>query len=136
MKKVESTTPCVYLCPRATGGPAIGHRKLRALAERPSLMQAWIAGLRLADSTELGVIGYVCSVLDAAVDDGLITRKPVHARSITRPASDKHEAIPLTLSQVETLTEAAASHQRPLGKLRQMRRKPTSGIASSMCSGR
>jgi integrase len=90
----------------ATGGPAIGHHKLRVLAKQPSLVQAWIAGMRLGDSTKLGVIGYVSSVLDAAVDDGLITRNPLHARSITRPVPDKHEAIPLTLDQVEALTEA------------------------------
>lgn len=90
----------------ATGGPAIGHHKLRALAKQPSLVQAWIAGMRLGDSTKLGIIGYVSSVLDAAVDDGLITRNPLHARSITRPVPDKHEAIPLTLNQVEALTEA------------------------------
>ena len=62
--------------------------------------------MTLGDSTKLGVIEYVSSVLDAAVDDGLITRNLLHARSITRPVPDKHEAVPLTLDQVEELTEA------------------------------
>lgn len=39
----------------ATGGPAIGHHKLRALAKQPSLVQAWIAGMRLVRQPHLAL---------------------------------------------------------------------------------
>ena len=61
------------------GGPALGDHRLHDLANRPSLCQQWIAGMRLADSTKVKVIDRVSEVLSAAVDDGLISRNPLHA---------------------------------------------------------
>lgn len=86
------------------GGPALGHHKLRKLASQPSLCQQWIAGLTLADSTKLQVIGRASEVFSAAVDDGLISRNPLHAKSVSRPDPDDHEAIPLTLEEVDALS--------------------------------
>jgi hypothetical protein len=54
------------------GGPALGHHRLRDLAKRPSLVQQWIAGMDLADSTKVKVIDRVSEVFSAAIDDGLI----------------------------------------------------------------
>lgn len=88
------------------GGPALGHHQLRNLAKRPSLCQQWIAGLSLADSSKLKVIGRVSEVFAAAVDDGLITRNPLHAGSVSRPVPDKHEAVPLTLDELDALAAA------------------------------
>lgn len=88
------------------GGPAIGHHKLKDLAKRPSLSQQWIAGMALADSTKVKVIDRVSEVFAAAVDDGLIGRNPLHAKSVSRPVPDKHEAIPLTLEEVDALSLA------------------------------
>lgn len=42
----------------------------------------------------------------AAVDDGLISRNPLDAKSVSRPQPDKHEAVPLTLDEVEALSRA------------------------------
>lgn len=88
------------------GGPALGHHKLKDLARRPSLSQQWIAGLRqhLEDSTALKVVINVSTVFGAMVDDGLIPRNPLHAKSVTWPDPDSHEAIPLTLAEVEALS--------------------------------
>jgi integrase len=90
------------------GGPAIGHLRLKDLAKRPSLTQQWIAGLRQyqADSTAEKIVNNVATVLAAAVDDGLIPRNPLHAKSVSRPDPDNHEAIPLTLDQVDALSLA------------------------------
>ena len=88
------------------GGPAIGHHKLRDLARRPSLSQAWIAGMKLGDSTKVKVIDRVSEVFAAAVDDGLIGRNPLHAKSISRPDPDGHEAVPLTLAELDALSLA------------------------------
>ncbi|HLX47820.1 MAG TPA: tyrosine-type recombinase/integrase [Streptosporangiaceae bacterium] len=93
------------------GGPALGHHNLRNLARRPSISQQWIAGMKLADSTKLKVIDRVSEVFSAAVDDGLIARNPLHARSIQRPEPDKREAIPLTLDQLDALS-LALRHSR------------------------
>ncbi len=90
------------------GGPALGHHKLRDLAKRPSLSQQWIAGMALGDSTKVKVIDRVSEVFAAAVDDGLIGRNPLHAKSVSRPDPDKHEAIPLTLDEVDVLALALA----------------------------
>jgi integrase len=90
------------------GGPALGHHSLRELAKRPSLSQQWIAGLRqsLSDSTAEKVVINVSSVFGAAVDDGLIPRNPLLAKSVTRPDPDKHEATPLTLDELDALSAA------------------------------
>lgn len=88
------------------GGPALGHHKMRDLAKRPSLVQAWIAGMKLSDSTKLKVIDRVSEVFSAGVDDGVIGRNPVHAKSVSRPKPDKHEAVPLTLAELDALSLA------------------------------
>jgi integrase len=86
--------------------PAIGARALRELARRPSLTQAWIAGMKLAPSSAQQVIRDVSSVYLAAIDDGLISRNPVQAQSVTRPKPDERKARPWTLGQVEAMAEA------------------------------
>jgi integrase len=88
------------------GGPALGHHRLRDLAKRPSLCQQWIAGMKLGDATKVKVIDRVSEVFAAALDDGLIPRNPLHAKSVSRPDPDKHEAVPLTLADVDALSLA------------------------------
>lgn len=88
------------------GGPALGHHKLRDLAKRPSLTQQWIAGMKLSDSTKVKVIDRVSEVFSAALDDGLIGRNPLQAKSVSRPVPDKHEAVPLTLAELDALSLA------------------------------
>jgi integrase len=88
------------------GGPALGHHALRDLAKRPSLVQQWIAGMKLGDSTKVKVIDRVSEVFCAALDDGLIGRNPLQAKSVQRPEPDKHEAVPLTLGELDALSLA------------------------------
>jgi len=62
--------------------PVIGHRTMRELGKRPSLTQAWIAGMKLSPLSALQVIRTVSSVYIAAIDDGVVTRNPVQAQSV------------------------------------------------------
>lgn len=86
--------------------PVIGRRSLRDLAKRPSVSQAWIAGLELAPSSANQVIRDVSAVYAAAVDDGLITRNPLRARSVTRPQPPERKVKPWTLADVEAIAAA------------------------------
>lgn len=86
------------------GGPALGHHKLRSLAAQPSLSQGWIAGLKLDDGTAAGLVANVSSVFNAAVDDGIIRRNPLLAKSVSKPVPHKNDAIPLTMAEIDALT--------------------------------
>jgi integrase len=83
-----------------TGGPAIGDYPMRVLAKRPSLIQAWIKGLSLHPNTARKVIGDVSQVFTAAVEDGILTRNPLAAKSVQLPKPVKTEAVPWTAPQV------------------------------------
>lgn len=86
--------------------PVIGHRPLRDLAKRPTLTQAWIKGLNMAPGTARQVVRDVSSVFLAAIDDGLIGRNPVQAKSVTRPRPPDKKARPWTLHQVSAMSAA------------------------------
>ena len=90
----------------ARGGVAIGQRKLRELARRPSLMAAWLAAMPLQAPSARLVAGDVSSVFRAAVDDGLASRDPVKAASVTRPAGRSAKARPWTPEQVAAMAAA------------------------------
>lgn len=92
-----STTP--------SGAPAIGDQALRALAKRTSLIQAWISGLRPGPNTARKIIADVSQVFTAALDDGIITRNPLAARSVQKPDAVKTEAIPWTAAEVEAVAD-------------------------------
>lgn len=88
------------------GGPALGHLTMRQLEKRPSFCQAWISGLSLSPSSAQKVIRNVSSVFISAQDDGLISRNPLRAQSVTRPKATKYKAVPWPLEWVEAMTEA------------------------------
>jgi integrase len=89
-----------------TGAPALGHRTLKELGRRPSITQAWISGMKLGDGSKGQVITLVSSVFIAAIDDGLMSRNPTRAQSVTRPKPDRKKARPWTLDQVEAMSAA------------------------------
>jgi integrase len=88
-----------------SGSSAIGDQALRTLAKRTSLMQGWISGLKLAPNTARKVIADVSQVFTAALDDGIITRNPLAARSVQKPDAVKTEAIPWTAAEVEAVAD-------------------------------
>lgn len=90
-----------------TGAPAIGHRRLTELSKRPSLVQAWISGMKLGTAGSKGqVITVASSIFIAAIDDGLISRNPTRAQSVRRPKPDRTKVQPWTLAQVEAISSA------------------------------
>ena len=90
-----------------TGAPAIGHRRLAELSKRPSLVQAWIAGMKLGTAGSKGqVITLASSIFIAAIDDGLISRNPTRAQSVRRPRPEPKKVQPWTLAQVEAMSAA------------------------------
>jgi hypothetical protein len=62
--------------------------------------------MKLSDSTKIKVIDRVSEVFSAAIDDGPIGRSPLHAKSVQRPEPDRHEAMPLTLGELDSLSLA------------------------------
>jgi integrase len=88
-----------------TGAPAIGDYPLRTLAKRASLVQGWISGISLGPNTARKVIADVSQVFTAALDDGIIARNPLSARSVQRPKPVAMEAVPWTAAEVEAVAE-------------------------------
>jgi len=85
------------------GGPAIGDFPMLTLAKRPSLIQGWIKGLALNANSAVLVIGYMSQVFTAAVEDGIIAKNPLLAKSVQKPEPVKTEAIPWTATQVDAV---------------------------------
>lgn len=92
--------------------PVIGARPLRELAKRPTISQAWISGLQLAPSSANQVIRDVSAVFSAAMDDGLIPRNPLRARSVTRPQAAERKVQPWALYEVEAIAAALPKRYR------------------------
>lgn len=88
------------------GGLAIGDYQIRALAKQPSVMQEWIKGLKLHPNTARQVILDVGQVFIAAVDDSLIPRNPLSARSVQRPKRTKRDVTAWTSGQVSAVSAA------------------------------
>lgn len=92
------------------GGPALGHLSWEQLHASPLLAQAWVKGLTLAPSSALMVISDVSSIIESAMDEGLIGRNPLKARSVQRPVPDPKRAVPWT--EEETVAMEAALPRR------------------------
>ena len=88
-----------------TGAPAIGDHALRTLAKRTSVMQAWISGLKPGPNTSRKIIADVSQVFTAALDEGIIIRNPLSARSVQKPKAVNMEAVPWTAVQVEAVAD-------------------------------
>jgi integrase len=93
--------------------PAVGHRTMRELGKRPSLTQAWIAGIKLAPSSAGQVIRDVSAIYIAAVEDGVMSRNPLASKAVIRPEiRDKRLAQTWTLGQLDSLAaRLPARHQ-------------------------
>jgi integrase len=89
----------------ASGGPALGQHTWAALGRQPSLTQRWIAGLKLAPVSAIGVIRTVSSIFIAAMDDGLIGRNPTQSKSVSRPDVVPKKARPWTPAIVSAVAD-------------------------------
>lgn len=88
------------------GGIALGHRTWKDLGKRPSITQAWIAGMKLGAGSRIQVIRTVSSVFIAAIDDGLIARNPTQAKSVQRPKADPGRAVPWEPERIRAVAAA------------------------------
>lgn len=68
-------------------------------------MQSFVSGLELAPSTVGLVFQHLTALLEAAADDGLISRNPVWR--VKLPPNAKGEVVPPTVAQIEALDDAA-----------------------------
>lgn len=91
-----STREAVELRLRVHVYPVLGGHELRVLAQRPSLVQAWVRGLQgqLAANYTRTVFANLSAVFTAAVDDGLISRNPCRAKSVKAPAAEQRRLRP------------------------------------------
>jgi hypothetical protein len=68
-------------------------------------MQAWISGIKLGPSSARQVIKDVSQVFTAAVDDEIISRNPLAARSVQKPKVAASEIMPWSAGQVEAMAD-------------------------------
>jgi integrase len=87
----------------------LGTRPLGSI--RKGDVQALVTGLDLAPATVATVFAKLATLLEAAVDDGLLARNP--ARGVKLPAGNSGEVVLPTTEQVATLYEAAVPWLRP-----------------------
>lgn len=88
-------------------GSTIGTKEMRTLAKYPSLIQAWIKGMEqhLKPSTIQGIVGWVSTVFEVAMIDGVVTRNPVKTEAVKPPKVLPKRVVPWTLDQIDTAAE-------------------------------
>jgi integrase len=97
--------------------PALGHKTLGQLAAEPSVIRAWVAGLRpeLSDSYVRTLFASLSAALNAAVTDGLITRNP--CISVKPPKASQGRVQPWTGDQVGAVRQYLPARYRTLADL-------------------
>jgi integrase len=83
--------------------PGLGSVQLSHLEQRPSVVQQFFSGLPMGDGGASQVAITLQTILNAAVDDGLIGRNPCKARSVRMPRQPKKKITPWTAAQIRTL---------------------------------
>lgn len=84
---------------RAPGSSVIGPLTMERLAKRPSILKQWIKGLQakgLAPGYIKDIFNTLSSIFIAAMDDGVISKNPTKAQSVTLPTVDKKVIEPWT----------------------------------------
>jgi integrase len=79
--------------------PGLGGARLDELAARPSLINAWLSGLRLAPSTTAKVFTHLNSVMLAAALDGRISVNPCAGLARKLPQGTRRRLEPWTREQ-------------------------------------
>jgi integrase len=92
--------------------PVLGDYPLGELAQRPSLISQFLGGLPLSASSAEQVYIALSSILDAAVDDGLIGRNPARVPSVKRPHAAARKVTPWTAEQVAAARAAMPARWR------------------------
>lgn len=88
------------------GRMAIGDYPMAVLARKVSLIRAWISDLPLQANTQLLLIDTVSSIFEAAVDDRIIGRNPVKAKSVDKPKATRGKAVAWSPEQIVAVAGA------------------------------
>jgi integrase len=83
--------------------PGLGAAMLYQLDRRPSMVQQWLNGLALTAGGASQVAITLSSILNAAADDGLITRNPFRAGSVRMPRQSRQKIVPWTAAQISAI---------------------------------
>jgi len=92
--------------------PQLGDHRLAELAARPSLIQAWLSGLKLAPSTSGRVLTHLNTIMSAAVADGVIARNPCRSPSIRAPRVTRRQVVPWAPQQSAAVRAALPERLR------------------------
>lgn len=86
--------------------PTFGDVELRAI--KPSTVQAWLRGQQTGSSPTYIAqqLGYLSSILSAAVEDGLISRNPCASSAVRAPAQAHSTIVPWTTEMVAAMRSA------------------------------
>jgi hypothetical protein len=111
----ESSREATELRLRRHASRHFGHRELRSI--KPSVIQAWLRKLQQerAPSYVRTVFTNVSSVLNAAVDDGLITSNPCRAGSVKLPKHQQRKIESWPVERVEAVLAALPDRYRAVG---------------------
>jgi integrase len=85
--------------------PRLGSATLDQLARRPSMVQHWAATLPLSAGGASQVAITLSTIMNAALDDGLITRNPCRAKSVRMPRQPRRRITPWTAAQIAALRD-------------------------------
>jgi integrase len=112
----ESTREAVASRLRLHVFPQLGSYELRALAARPSVVQAWTRGLQgaMAPNTVRVVFANLSAVLSAAVEDNLIARNPCRTAAAKPPAKPAGKVVPWTPARLAAVRETLPDRYREI----------------------
>ncbi|HEY1320712.1 MAG TPA: site-specific integrase [Streptosporangiaceae bacterium] len=94
--------------------PGLGGVTLGELERRPSMVQQFINRLPMSAAGASQVVITLTAILNAAADDGLITRNPLKAKSVKAPRQPKRKITPWTAEQIEALRAGLPARWRPM----------------------
>jgi integrase len=94
--------------------PVLGDRRLDQLSRQPSIISGWSAGLRVSAQTAAHALSALSSIMNAAQDDGLISRNPCRAGSVRAPKIQHRKLVPWTAGQVAAVRAALGERHQAM----------------------
>lgn len=91
------------------GTSSISGMGMAALAKKPSVIQQWIKGMERNGLSAIyigEIVTTLSSIFTAALDDGIMSRNPVRAKSVKPPTPDEKKVTPWTRPMID----AARAH--------------------------
>jgi integrase len=102
------------------GGLAIGQHSMALLAQRPTILAAWVVSLSgplPAERSRRQVVDDVSGICAAALDDGVIGRNPMSASVVTKPGNSGPKAKPFTAAEVDAIAAELPPRLKVLPRL-------------------